>query len=199
MVRAWRPQRPRTERLSSYNPATGELDRHACRSTARPRSTPRSRARASRRTRWGALSFAARGEELTAFRKALAAHADELADLLHRENGKPELEALTEVMMALGHLQHATACAEAAMAPRRVSAGHARELPRDDQLSPARRDRRDRPVELPAVHADGLDRVRARRRQRGRVEAERADAAGRGQGRRDRGAARSRCPICCRS
>src|SRR5262249_59881452 len=39
------------------------------------------------------------------------------------EKGKPELEALTEVMMALGHVSHATACAEAAMTPRRVSAG----------------------------------------------------------------------------
>ena len=79
--------------------------------------------------------------------------------------------------MALGHVKHAAARAEKAMAPRKVVVGHARELPRDDQLSPARRDRRDRSVELPAVHADGLDRVRARRRQRGRVEAERADAA----------------------
>ncbi len=43
--------------------------------------------------------------------------------MLHRENGKPELEALTEVLMALGHLKHAAARAEAAMASRKVSSG----------------------------------------------------------------------------
>src|SRR6185295_6723869 len=68
-------------------------------------------------------SFAERSQQLNAFRTALAASTDELAALLQSENGKPEIEALTEVMMALGHLQHATACAETAMAPRRVSSG----------------------------------------------------------------------------
>src|SRR4029079_16202018 len=43
--------------------------------------------------------------------------------VLHRENGKPELEAYSEVMMALGHVQHAAACAGSAMAPRKVAAG----------------------------------------------------------------------------
>ena len=42
------------------------------------------------------------------------------------------------------------------------------------RVPPARRDRRDRPVELPGVHADGLDRLRAGRRQRRGVQAERA-------------------------
>ena len=107
-----------TERLSSYNPATGDLIGSVPIHGAAEVDAAVARARVAAE-RWGALSFEARGEELTAFRKALAAHADDIADLLHRENGKPELEALTEVMMALGHIQHATACAEAAMAPRR--------------------------------------------------------------------------------
>jgi len=111
-----------SERLSSYNPATheviGSVPIHG------PAEVDAIVARAKvAAERWAQLSLAARREELTAFRKALAAHADELADLLHRENGKPEIEALTEVMMALGHVQHAGACAEAALAPRRVSAG----------------------------------------------------------------------------
>jgi aldehyde dehydrogenase (NAD+) len=74
-------------------------------------------------TAWSALSFEARAEELTAFRKALARSASELAALIHSENGKPELEALVEVMMALDHLKHASRRAEKAMAPRRVSSG----------------------------------------------------------------------------
>jgi len=110
------------DRLSSYNPATQDLIGSVPIHGAAEVDAAVGRARVAAE-RWGALSFEARGEELTAFRKAIAARADEIADLLHRENGKPELEALTEVMMALGHVQHATACAEAAMAPRRVSAG----------------------------------------------------------------------------
>jgi len=110
------------DRLSSYNPATHDLVGTVPIDGPAEVDAAVARARVAAE-RWGALSFEARGEELTAFRKALAAHADELADLLHRENGKPELEALVEIMMALGHVQHATACAQAALAPRKVSAG----------------------------------------------------------------------------
>src|SRR3954454_10906851 len=94
------------ERLSSYTPAThdliGSVPIHG------PAEVDAAVARARiAAERWSALSAEARREELTASRKAIAGHADELADLLHRENGKPELEALTEVMMALSHIQHA--------------------------------------------------------------------------------------------
>ena len=111
-----------TDRLSSYNPATGEVVGTVPVHTAADVDAAVARARVASRA-WSALSFEARAEELTAFRKAIAAHADELADLLHRENGKPELEAYVEVMMALGHVQPAAARAEIAMAPKKVSAG----------------------------------------------------------------------------
>jgi aldehyde dehydrogenase (NAD+) len=111
-----------SERLSSYNPATHELIGTVPIHGPAEVDAAVARARVAAE-RWGALSFAARREELTAFRKAIAAHADELAELMHRENGKPEIEALTEIVMALSHLQHAPACAEAALAPRRVSSG----------------------------------------------------------------------------
>ncbi len=113
---------PSTDRLSSYNPATGDVVGTVPVHTAAEVDAAVARARVAGKA-WGALSFEARSEELTSFRKALAAHADELADLIHRENGKPELEAYVEVMMALGHVQHAAARAEAAMAPKKVSAG----------------------------------------------------------------------------
>ena len=48
----------------------------------------------------------------------------------------------------------------------------------------ARRGRRDRAVELPGVHADGLDRLRAGRRQRRRLQAERVHPRGRRLARR---------------
>jgi acyl-CoA reductase-like NAD-dependent aldehyde dehydrogenase len=111
-----------SEQLSSINPATGEVIGKVPIHTAAEVDAAVARARVAAET-WSTRSFEARAEELTAFRKAIAAHADELAELLHQENGKPLLEAYTEVMMALGHVQHATARAEAAMAPRRVGAG----------------------------------------------------------------------------
>jgi len=110
------------DRLTSYNPATGEVVGSVPVHTAAEVDAAVARARVAAKA-WGALSFAARNEELTSFRKALAENAEEIAELLHRENGKPLLEAYAEVMMALGHVQHAAARAEEAMAPRKVSAG----------------------------------------------------------------------------
>jgi aldehyde dehydrogenase (NAD+) len=110
------------ERLSSYNPATGDLLGSVPIFSAAEVEAAVARARVASET-WSTRSFAARNEELDAFRHALAAAADTIADILHRENGKPELEALTEVMMSLGHLKHAVARAETAMAPKKVSAG----------------------------------------------------------------------------
>lgn len=113
---------PSSERLTSYNPATQEAIGSVPIHTAAEVDAAVSRARVAA-TAWGALSYAARAEELTAFRKALAAQAEELAELLHRENGKPLLEAMTEVMMALSHLKHAADRAEEALAPKKVSSG----------------------------------------------------------------------------
>ena len=110
------------ERLNSYDPSTGKVIGTVPIHTAAEVDAAVARGRIAGAA-WGALSFAAREEELTAFRIAVAAHADELADIIHRENGKPVLEALTEVLMALGHIKHATAIAERAMAPRKVSSG----------------------------------------------------------------------------
>jgi aldehyde dehydrogenase (NAD+) len=111
-----------TERLSSFNPATGDLVGTVPIHTQADVDAAVARARIAAQ-QWGSRSFEARAEELTAFRKAIAAHADELAKILHEENGKPELEALVEVMMALGHVQHAAARAEHAMQPKKVSTG----------------------------------------------------------------------------
>ncbi len=110
------------ERLSSFNPATGEVVGTVPMHAASEVDAAVTRARVAA-TSWGSRSHAARREELIAFRKAMADATDELAEIIHRENGKPELEAYTEVMMALSHLHHATVRAEAAMAPKKVSSG----------------------------------------------------------------------------
>src|SRR5690242_18567907 len=94
------------ERLSSYDPSTGQVIGSVPIHTAVDVDAAVARARVAAQV-WSTRSHEARREELIAFRKAFAAHADELAELLHRENGKPLLEAYVEVMMALGHVQHA--------------------------------------------------------------------------------------------
>ena len=111
-----------SDRLHSYNPATGKSIGSVPIHTAAEVDATVARARIAAAS-WSQRSFVARREELVAFRRAIAAHADALADIIHRENGKPELEALTEVMMALSHIAHAAARAEHALAPHRVSPG----------------------------------------------------------------------------
>jgi acyl-CoA reductase-like NAD-dependent aldehyde dehydrogenase len=111
-----------SERLSSYNPATGEVIGTVPIFSAADVDAAVARARVAADS-WSHRSFAARAEELGAFRRALAAAAEPIAEILHRENGKPEIEALTEVMMALSHLKHAADRAEHALAPRKVGSG----------------------------------------------------------------------------
>ena len=72
---------------------------------------------------WSQLSFAKRAEELNAWRRALARRADELAELIHRENGKPLTDAMSEIMLALSHLDHAAKRAPVVLADERVGAG----------------------------------------------------------------------------
>lgn len=111
-----------SERLSSHDPATGEVVGSVPVHTADEVDAAVARARVAAQ-RWAALSFEAREEELTAFRKAIVAQVGRLAELLRRETGKPAFEAYTEIALALGHLQHALTRAAPAMAPRRVSSG----------------------------------------------------------------------------
>src|SRR5690349_8568489 len=94
---------PSSERLSSVNPATGETIGSVTVFSPADVDAAVARARIAADS-WSTRSHAARREELVRFRRALADAADDLARLIHRENGKPELEALTEVMMAIGHV-----------------------------------------------------------------------------------------------
>ena len=108
--------------IESKNPATGEVvgtvpilsedQVHAAVRRARAASDG-----------WGRLSFSERKEELTNWRRALAARADELIELVHLENGKPRLDAAQEVMNALSHLAHSASRASKALATEKVSPG----------------------------------------------------------------------------
>src|SRR5687768_169360 len=72
---------------------------------------------------WAALGWDGRKQRLTAYRGYLARRLHELADLVHRENGKPHADAILEITLAIDHLAWAGAHARKTLGPRRVSAG----------------------------------------------------------------------------
>src|SRR4051812_17315315 len=113
---------PRGEQLEIKNPATGEKIGAVPVMSATDVDAAVARARTAS-VQWAALSHDDRAEELGRFRRALAESCDELAELIHRENGKPRLDALVEIFMALSHLDHAIKRAAHAMAPRKVASG----------------------------------------------------------------------------
>ncbi len=72
---------------------------------------------------WGDLGFAGRRTRLAAYRGHLARRMHELADLVHRENGKPHADAVLEVALAVDHLAWAGAHARKTLGPRNVNPG----------------------------------------------------------------------------
>ncbi|MGY1690460.1 aldehyde dehydrogenase family protein [Geodermatophilus sp. SYSU D01105] len=72
---------------------------------------------------WAALGFDGRRQRLAAYRGYLARRLHELADLVHRENGKPHADAILEISLAIDHLAWAGAHARTVLGPRRVNPG----------------------------------------------------------------------------
>ena len=72
---------------------------------------------------WAALGFGGRRTRLNAWRGYLARRMHELADLVHRENGKPHADAILEITLAVDHLAWAGAHAGKALGLRKVRAG----------------------------------------------------------------------------
>src|SRR3954452_20621673 len=111
-----------TETFESTDPATGAVvgvfpvhDADAVRETVE-------RARPAAET-WRALDHDGRKQRLSAYRGYLARRMHELADLMHRENGKPHADAILETTLAIDHLAWAGAHARKVLGPRKVSAG----------------------------------------------------------------------------
>jgi acyl-CoA reductase-like NAD-dependent aldehyde dehydrogenase len=111
-----------TRTFESTDPASGavvgvfpEHDAHAVRETV-------DRAR-SAADAWAALGHDGRKQRLAAYRGYLARRLPELADLVHRENGKPHGDAILEITLAIDHLAWAGAHARKTLGTRRVKAG----------------------------------------------------------------------------
>ena len=111
-----------TETFESTDPASGAVvgvfpvhDAEAVRQTVE-------RARVAAQ-RWAALGFDGRGKRLAAYRGYLARRLNELADVVHRENGKPHADAILEISLTIDHLAWAGAHARTTLGLRRVRAG----------------------------------------------------------------------------
>src|SRR3712207_1391717 len=72
---------------------------------------------------WADLGFDGRRQRLAAYRGYLARRVHELADLVHRENGKPHADAILEITITVDHLAWAATHARRVLGPRRVSPG----------------------------------------------------------------------------
>src|SRR4051794_28817891 len=89
-----------SQTFQSTDPATGAVvgvfpvhDADAVRQTVE-------RARAAAAA-WREFGFAGRKQRLAAYRGYLARRMHELADLVHRENGKPHADALLEITISV--------------------------------------------------------------------------------------------------
>ncbi|MEV4759905.1 aldehyde dehydrogenase family protein, partial [Micromonospora sp. NPDC049559] len=69
---------------------------------------------------WEGLGFAERRRRLLRWRAVLARRIEELADLSHREGGKPVAEAIVETAGAIEHIDWAARNARRVLGPRRV-------------------------------------------------------------------------------
>ena len=72
---------------------------------------------------WRAQGFDGRRAHLTAWKGVIARRIHELADLMHRENGKPHADAILEITLAVGHIDWAARNARRVLGPRRVRPG----------------------------------------------------------------------------
>ncbi len=108
--------------FDSHNPATGEV--LASYPIADRETVDAAVARAHEAAQWWAeLGFDGRAKQLSAWRRMLARRAGSLADVVHKENGKPIADAVLEIILAIEHLAWATKNAPKVLGPRRVKSG----------------------------------------------------------------------------
>src|SRR5690606_24869519 len=72
---------------------------------------------------WREQGFDGRRDALLRWKRHIAKHAEDLVDLLHRENGKPRTDARLEVMLALEHITWNAKHAEKVLRPEKRRPG----------------------------------------------------------------------------
>ncbi len=110
------------ETFDSLNPANGDLvGTHRVSSKADvDAAVARAREAAGW---WGSLSFAERGEYLLTWRSVMTRRIAQLANVSHRETGKPHGDAQLEIVLAIDHIAWAAKHAKKVLGPSKVSAG----------------------------------------------------------------------------
>lgn len=112
--------RPQT--FESLNPATGEVvGTHPIQTEEEVRAAV-ARAR-DEALWWSALGSAQRKEHLNAWKAAITQRLPELAELVHREMGKPVSDAVLEAGLAIDHIAWAAGHAKKVLGRRRVPSG----------------------------------------------------------------------------
>ena len=111
-----------TEKFESLDPATGDVVGTFPVHTAEDVNAAVARARGAA-TWWGDIGYDERGKRLRDWRRLLVRRSDELADLMHRENGKSVDDAVSEVILAIDHLSWASAHARRVLGRHRVVPG----------------------------------------------------------------------------
>lgn len=108
--------------FESVDPATGAVvGRYPIHDADAVRAAVRSATAAARW--WAGLGFDARSRRLRAFKSIIARRMHELAELMHREGGKPVDDALIELILVVEHLDWATKHAPKVLSRRRASTG----------------------------------------------------------------------------
>ncbi|MBA2954115.1 aldehyde dehydrogenase family protein [Nocardioides sp. MAH-18] len=112
--------RPQT--FESLNPATGDVvGTHPIQTEDEVRAAV-ARAR-DEALWWSALGYAQRKEHLNAWKTAITQRLPELAELVHREMGKPVPDAVLEAGLAVDHIAWAAGHAKKVLGRRRVPSG----------------------------------------------------------------------------
>ena len=114
------PTRPGT--FDSLHPATGEVVGTYPIHTADDVTAAVARAREAA-TWWAAQGPAGRRKVLEKWKGVLTRRAPQLADVMHRETGKPHSDAMLELVLAIDHVAWAAKRAAKVLGPRRVSPG----------------------------------------------------------------------------
>ena len=111
-----------TPTFDSLNPATGDVvGTHAISSKAEvDAAVARAREAAGW---WGELTFKERGEYLLTWRSVITRRLAQLADLSHRETGKPHGDAQLEIILAIDHIAWAAKHAKKVLGSQKVSSG----------------------------------------------------------------------------
>ncbi|HSJ20694.1 MAG TPA: aldehyde dehydrogenase family protein [Nocardioidaceae bacterium] len=111
-----------SQKLESLNPATGDLV--GVHGVDDPADVDAAVARARDAAAWWSeLTYDERRRILHQWKGVLARRMGQLADLVHRETGKPHADAQLEIGLSIDHLGWAAAHAGKHLGPRKVSAG----------------------------------------------------------------------------